>query len=148
MLTPEWANTTFGLDMSPRELGDFGQMLPVVLCVVFQPIFFYCTKFFYKDHHDERAKELQEFIDNQEKPVMADDHEENLDHAQGKMLGSLAGVYGIFVILIGVVVLVINLIQGNPITKMSIFAFLGVGGSVGILGWVLAHAYKPDKKNN
>jgi hypothetical protein len=31
----------------------------------------------------------------------------------------------------------------NPVTPMSIFAFLGIGGSVGILGWVLAHAYKP-----
>jgi Na+/proline symporter len=142
-LTPEWANTTFGLDMSPRELNDFGQMLPVVMCVTFQPIFFYCTRFFYKDHHDERAAELQEFIDNQERPVTADEHEECMDHAQGKMLGSLAGVYGSFVILIGIVVLVINLVQGNPITPMSIFSFLGVGGAVGILGWILAHAYKP-----
>ena len=144
-ITPEWANTTFNLDMTPRELNDFGQLLPVILCVAFQPIFFYCTKFFYRDHHDERAKELQEFIDNQEKPVTADEHEECLDHAQGKMLGSLAGVYGGFVLLVGLVVLVINLVKGNPVTPMSIFAFLGVGGAVGILGWILAHAYKPEK---
>jgi len=143
LITPEWANDTFGLDMTPRELGDFGQMLPVILCVIFQPIFFYCTKFFYVNHHDVRAAELKEFIDNQARPVTADEHEVCLDHAQGKMLGSLAGVYGGFVLLIGVVVLVVNLIQGNPITPMSIFSFLGVGGAVGVLGWILFHAYKP-----
>ena len=145
VLDAEWAARVFNLDFTPREMGDWGQVLPVLLCFVFQPIFFYCTKFFYRDHHDERAKELQEFVENQARPVLADDHEENLDYAQGKMLGTLAGVYGLFVVGVGIVVLVINLIQGNEITPMSIFSFLGVGGTVAVIGWVLFHAYKPKR---
>ncbi len=141
--TIDWAHLYGKLAVVEDETK--GKVLPVILCAVFQPIFFYCTKYFYRDHQDERATELQEFIDNQAKPVMAADHEECLDHAQGKMLGSLAGVYGGFVLLVGAVVLIINLIKGNPVTPMSIFAFLGIGGAVGILGWVLAHAYKPKK---
>lgn len=141
----QWASDTFGLDFTRREISDWNVILPILLCATLQPLFFYGTKYFYVDRNDEQAKELSIFLENQAKPVSADEHEECLDHLQGKMLGSLAGAYGIFVILIGAVVLIINLTKGNEITLMSIFSFLGVGGSVGGIGWILYHAYKPRK---
>lgn len=127
-------NEAYHLDLSQREVNDWDAMQGILMGIIILPLWFLGTRFFYRDNSAQRAAEAAEYWDNLHRPVLASEHLVNVDGRQGKLLGSLAGGYGLFVLLLCVL--------PNPWTGR--LAFMLCGGFLVSLGYLLYWTYNKE----
>lgn len=121
-----WLAQVFNLDFMHRDVRYTNQSLAVVINILIPSIWFIFTTRFYREPAGERKAELALFWKNQATPVISIDNEETRksDESQGKLVGGLAGIYGIFICLLS---LIPNSIDGR-------FVFLACGMCLLTLG--------------
>lgn len=95
-----WLGETFDLSLSQREINDYDAAIGIFLSTTILPAFFLFTRIFYRDPEGERKTESDTYWTNIAKPVLASEHKVSLDSRQGKVLGTLAGSYGLFILIL------------------------------------------------
>lgn len=135
-------NTQFDLGLSQREINDWDAMQGILMSLIILPAWFLATKWIQRlltkwipeKPSPEREAAQREYWSNLERPVLPSEHEVNVDGRQGKVLGSLAGSYGLFVFLL--------CLLPNPLSGRV--AFLICGGFLMGLGYLLYWTYNKD----
>ena len=77
-----------------REAVDLNLILTLGGHVFFTATFFWATSFFYKESKDKNKLETQQFFVNLEKPVIADDLQDEIDRQQRDKLGKMVMIMG------------------------------------------------------
>jgi hypothetical protein len=120
-----------GLGLSPREVNDWDAVQGLLLGVTILPTWFLFTRRFYREPSGERKADCETYWQNLETPVVSGAESAHMDGKQGAVLGGLAGVYGLFVLLLALV--------PNPLSGR--LAFVAFGCALIALGWLLYRAY-------
>jgi Na+/proline symporter len=128
-----WAQQTFGLQFSAREMSDYDTALGIAANVIIPPLWFFSTRLFHRGDSGWRGKELEAYWDNLARPVMASESGVNSDARQGKALGSLAAFYGLFVLLL-------FLLPNEPLGRLM---YIFCGGTLILIGYALYRSTRP-----
>lgn len=131
-----WWNATFDLGLSVREVNDWDAVQGLVLGATILPAWFLFTRRFYREPAGRRAEELHIYWTNLATPVESGAETARIDARQGAVLGGLAGVYGLFVLLLALL--------PNPLTGR--LAFAGFGLALLGLGALLYFAYNRESQ--
>lgn len=123
----------FGWDFTTREISEFDTVLGIAAAVIILPLYFVSTKLFYKPPTGKRAEEQALFISNLNRTVEKDENLVNTDSRQGKLLGSLAAFYGLFVLLLCII----------PNDFSGRMVFIGCGMVLMLLGYALYRSTHP-----
>jgi solute:Na+ symporter, SSS family len=126
----------FGWDFTTREISEFDTMLGIACGVIVLPLWFVSTKLFYRPPSAARAAEQDAYWQNLNRPAIASENSGNSDGRQGKVLGTLAALYG-------GLMFVLFLIP-NPLSGRLVFAACGAG--LLLLGWVLYRSTNPRQR--
>jgi len=123
------------LGLSRREINDWDAMQGIIMGITVLPAWFISTKFFYKvKKAGNRQQEQDDYWSNLNRPVLASEHEVNVDGRQGKTLGTLAGSYGLFVFILCLI----------PNPWYGRLAFTLAGGFLMGLGYLLYWTYNKE----
>lgn len=133
----EWANQMWDLNLTSRELRYLNQAIAVAVNTTLPTIWFFGTMFFYQAPVGVRKEESETYWKNLNTPVLEGDEGCNIasDGRQGKVLGGLAGAYGLFVFLL---VLVPNGLGGH-------LAFILCGSALMGLAYALYKSTRPKQ---
>jgi SSS family transporter len=118
-----WFSSHFGLSFTHRELNDFDAMLGIAVNITIPVGYFYLTRLFYREPVGTRKKALDQYWENLSTPVVAEVGKTQ-DGLQGKLLGTLAMIYGTFILLL---CLIPNPIGGRIAFIVCGLAMMGVG---------------------
>lgn len=124
LFNAEWLDHKFALGFSQREINDWDAMQGILCGITVLPAWFFFTKLFYREPSTQREAEKSTYWDNLARPVLESEHEVNVDDRQGKVLGTLAGSYGLFVFLL---CLIPNPIGGRIAFVLCGSALMGFG---------------------
>lgn len=127
----QWVSETFALNFSEREIQDWDAMQGIFIAITVLPAWFLMTKLFYREPSKTRAIEEAQYWENLDRPVLPTEHEVDVDDRQGKILGGLAGGYGVFVLLLALI--------PNPLGGR--IAFVLCGGALIGFGYLLYWSY-------
>lgn len=128
-----WFSETFSLGFTPREISTHDTMMAIAVNVTIPPLFFLCTRFFYREPTGDRAHELKVYWDNLARPALASENAANTDSRQGTVLGTLAAFYGGFLILLMVI----------PNDWTGRLVFLACGTVLFLLAYALWRSTRP-----
>lgn len=126
-----WWNEEFALGMSLREVNDWDAVQGLVLGATILPLWFLCTRRFYREPTGQRRIDQEVYWQNLATPVHTGAETAKIDGRQGAVLGGLAGVYGLFVLLLALL--------PNPVAGR--LAFLAFGCALIGLGVMLYRVY-------
>lgn len=128
---PVWAESFFNLEvpMTAREINDYIFLTAVISNVGLSSLFFWSTKFFYKEPTEgERKEESDLLFKNMHTPAtVAENEGRSTDTRQAKILGYLSMAYGGFIALL---IFIPNPIEGR-------LAFLFCGAFLATIGGLL-----------
>ena len=94
----------YDLGFTAREISEYDTMLGIAANVILLPLWFFATRFFYREPKADRAAELKTYWDNLGRPALASENTANTDSRQGSVLGALATFYGFFLVLLCIVI--------------------------------------------
>lgn len=133
-----WFSETFSLGFTLREISTHDTMMAIAVNVTIPPLFFLCTRFFYREPTGDRAHELKFYWDNLARPALASENAANTDSRQGTVLGTLAAFYGGFLILLMFI----------PNDWTGRLVFLACGTVLFLLAYALWRSTRPGAGKN
>jgi SSS family transporter len=136
-LNGAWFSEIFGLNFTNREINEYDAGIGILVNITIPVAYFYFTAFFYKEPEGKRKEVLELYWENLATPVVAEKGKTN-DGRQGKLLGTLAGVYGTFILLLS---LIPNPVSGRIAFVLCGLALMGVGA-------LLYFSYQKAAKEN
>ena len=108
VITPDVFAGWIGIDgFTHRESVDMNLILTLGVHVFITSVFFWATSFFYNESKDKNKIQTEHFFRNLEKPVIADDLQDDIDREQRNKLGGM-------VIYMGAGILLMALIPNPP----------------------------------
>lgn len=115
VVTPEVFVSMFGIgSLTGREIVDMNIILTVAGHVFITGGFFWATSLFYKEAKDKNKLETDRFFEDLQRPVIADDQQDEVDRQQRDKLGGM-------VIIMSAGIMLMALIP-NPLWGRMIFA--------------------------
>lgn len=139
IFTAEWFQGLIGLELTSREISDYGFSVSLFFGVLLPSIWFFGSQYFYKEPTGARAVELKEFWANVERPVSPSENPENRNYAQCAMIGKSAYAFAGFLFLL--MIFAPNEIGGR-------LAFLFVGSVLTLIGYLLVGQAKRHRKES
>ncbi|HAV13978.1 MAG TPA: transporter [Opitutae bacterium] len=139
VLNVEWFEGVFGLELTAREKGDYVYIITVLLNVTLVTGWFFFTRLFYKGYSEVRQKEVDQFWSDIHRPVEADETTSELDGPQCRIIGWMATVFGVFMLLLMVII-------PNDLLGRSAFLFCG-GILLAVGGLLLNSAKRADARH-
>lgn len=118
-----WFSAFFDLGLTNREINDYDAGIGIALNITIPVAYFFFTRYFYKEPMGGRKEILDRYWDNLGTPVVAEPGQ-TTDGRQGKLLGTLAAVYGGFIFLLA---LIPNPIGGRIAFVLCGLALMGIG---------------------
>ncbi len=123
----------YDLGFTAREISEYDTTLGIAANVIILPLWFLATRLFYRESTGVRKAEQEQYWANLSSRVEADENPVNTDSRQGKVLGGLAVVYGLFIAVLFVL----------PNDTAGRLIFLGCGAVLIGLGYALYRSTRP-----
>ena len=135
VITPQLVASWMGLnELTAREVVDMNLMLTLAAHLFITAGFFCATSLLYKEEKDKHKARTENFFEDLERPVIADDAQDGYDRQQREKLG-------VMVILMGAGILLMALIP-NPLWGRAIFVFCSL--IISTIGFLLKRSAKTE----
>lgn len=135
MLTPQVFAEWLGLNpLTSREAVDMNLMMTLAAHVFITAGFFCLTTLFYREEKDDYKSQREDFFQDLETPVIADDEQDEYDRLQRSKLGSIVMIMGTGIFCMAFI--------PNPVWGRMIFVCCAL--TIATLGWLLKRSTKTN----
>ena len=125
VVTPEVFVGWFGVEsLTQREIIDMNIILTVGAHVFITGGFFWATSLFYNEAKDKNRPETDRFFEDLQRPVVADDQQDQVDQQQRTKLGNMVMIMSAGILLMAFIP---NLPWGRLIFVLCAFILSGIG---------------------
>ena len=125
VITPQVVAGWIGLnELTAREVVDMNLMLTLAAHLFITAGFFWSTSLFYAEEKDMHKAQTDDFFEDLERPVIADDEQDDYDRQQRNKLGSMVMYMGSGIMLM---TLIPNPLWGRLIFVLCALAILTIG---------------------
>ncbi len=125
VITPQLVAGWMGLnELTAREVVDMNLMLTLAAHLFITAGFFWSTSLFYKEEKDMHKARTEDFFEDLERPVIADDEQDDYDRQQRSKLGLMVMYMGTGIMLM---TLIPNPLWGRLIFLLCALAILTIG---------------------
>ncbi|MEL7185486.1 MAG: transporter [Pseudomonadota bacterium] len=125
VITPQLVASWLGMnELTAREVVDMNLMLTLAAHLFITAGFFCLTSLLYNEAKDEHKAQTKAFFDDLERPVIADDHQDDYDRQQRNKLGAMVMFMGAGIMLM---TLIPNPLWGRFIFVLCSLVILTIG---------------------
>ncbi|MGB7393673.1 MAG: hypothetical protein WA913_04710 [Pricia sp.] len=135
VVTPDVIVSLFGIEsLTGREIVDMNIILTIAGHVFVTGSFFWATSLFYKEAKDKHKEETARFFEDLQRPVVADEQQDEVDSQQRSKLGGM-------VLIMSTGILLMALIP-NPVWGRLMFVLCAL--IIATIGYLLRRSAKTD----